>query len=95
MSLRPKQWIARLKTCPHGGINHAELEALGISPDGVLDFSVCTNPFMPPPGLKEMLGSMGINAIESLRGNREQLRGVGLSDTDLKLLGIKPAGEAW
>lgn len=45
--------------------------------------------------IKEMLGGMGINAIESLRGNREQLRGVGLSDTELKLLGIKPAGEAW
>jgi len=45
--------------------------------------------------IKEMLGGMGINAIESLRGNRQQLRGVGLSDTDLKLLGIKPAGEAW
>jgi len=45
--------------------------------------------------IKEMLGGMGINAIESLRGNREQLRGVGLSDTDLKLLGIKPAGAAW
>ena len=45
--------------------------------------------------IKEMLGGMGINAIESLRGNREQLRGVGLSDTDLKLLGIKAAGEAW
>ncbi len=44
--------------------------------------------------IKEMLGGMGINAIESLRGNREQLRGVGLSDTDLKLLGIKPAGES-
>ena len=45
--------------------------------------------------IREMLGGMGINAIESLRGNREQLRGIGLSDTDLKLLGIKPAGEAW
>jgi len=43
--------------------------------------------------MKEMLGAMGINAIESLRGNRLRLRGVGLSDTDLKLLGIKPAGE--
>jgi len=42
-----------------------------------------------------MLGGMGINAIESLRGNREQLRGIGLSDRDLRLLGIKPAGEAW
>lgn len=45
--------------------------------------------------IKEMLGGMGINAIESLRGNREQLRGIGLSDTDLRLLGIKPAGETW
>ncbi len=44
--------------------------------------------------IKEMLGGMGINALESLRGNREQLRGVGLSDTDLKLLGVKAAGEA-
>lgn len=43
--------------------------------------------------IKEMLGGMGINSIESLRGNRLHLRGVGLSDTDLKLLGIKPAGE--
>ncbi|NOX96812.1 MAG: FMN-binding glutamate synthase family protein [Nitrospirae bacterium] len=45
--------------------------------------------------IKEILGGMGVNAIESLRGNREHLRGVGLSDTDLKILGIKPAGEAW
>ncbi len=45
--------------------------------------------------MKEILGGMGINAIESLRGNREQLRGIGLSDTELKLLGIKPVGKAW
>lgn len=44
---------------------------------------------------KEMLGGMGINAIESLRGNREQLRGIGLNEVDLNMLGIKPAGEAW
>jgi glutamate synthase domain-containing protein 2 len=43
--------------------------------------------------IKEMLGAMGINAIESLRGNREQLRGVGLTETELKILGIKMAGE--
>ncbi|MCS7181063.1 MAG: glutamate synthase-related protein [bacterium] len=45
--------------------------------------------------IKEMLGGMGINGIESLRGNREQLRGVGLSEIELKLLGIKHVGEAW
>ncbi len=42
--------------------------------------------------IKEMLGGMGINAVESLRGNREHLRGVSLNDTELKVLGIKPAG---
>jgi len=42
-----------------------------------------------------MLGGMGINAVESLRGNRGQLRGVDLSPMELELLGIKHAGEAW
>jgi glutamate synthase domain-containing protein 2 len=43
--------------------------------------------------IKEMLGGMGINAIESLRGNREHLRGVGLGARELDVLGIKAAGE--
>lgn len=45
--------------------------------------------------IKEMLGGMGINAVESLRGNREQLRAVGLNEVELRILGLKPAGEAW
>ncbi len=45
--------------------------------------------------IKEMLGGAGINAIESLRGNREHLRGVDLNDKELSILGIKHAGEAW
>jgi len=43
--------------------------------------------------IKEMLGGMGINAIESLRGNRHHLRGVGLNKWELDVLGIKGAGE--
>ena len=43
--------------------------------------------------IKEMMGGMGINAIESLHGNREQLRGVGLTETELRILGVKMAGE--
>jgi len=42
--------------------------------------------------IQEMLGGMGINAIESLRGNREHLRGVGLTEGELQALGIKHAG---
>jgi len=36
---------------------------------------------------------MGINAIESLRGNRLMLRGIGLSDRELEILGIGAAGQ--
>jgi glutamate synthase domain-containing protein 2 len=43
--------------------------------------------------IKEMMGGMGINAIESLRGNRLHLRGVGLTETELRILGVKQAGE--
>ena len=43
--------------------------------------------------IKEMMGGMGINSIETLRGNRLMLRGVGLSDAELRVLGVKHAGE--
>ena len=43
--------------------------------------------------LKEMMGGMGINSIEALRGNRLMLRGLGLNEKELQILGIKHAGE--
>ena len=43
--------------------------------------------------IKEMMGGMGINSIEALRGNRLMLRGVGLNEKELQILGIKHAGE--
>lgn len=43
--------------------------------------------------IKEMMGGMGINSIEALRGNRMMLRGVGLNDRELAVLGIRHAGE--
>ena len=43
--------------------------------------------------LKEMMGGMGINSIEALRGNRLMLRGVGLNEKELEILGVKHAGE--
>lgn len=43
--------------------------------------------------IKEVLGALGMNSIESLRGNRERLRGIDLDATTLEILGIKPAGE--
>ena len=43
--------------------------------------------------IKEMMGGMGINSIEALRGNRLMLRGIGLNEKELSILGIQHAGE--
>jgi glutamate synthase domain-containing protein 2 len=43
--------------------------------------------------IKEMMGGMGINSIDGLKGNRLMLRGVGLNEKELEILGIKHAGE--
>ena len=43
--------------------------------------------------IMELMGGMGINSIEALRGNRLMLRGVGLNEKELQILGIAHAGE--
>ena len=43
--------------------------------------------------IMEIMGGMGINSIETLRGNRLMLRGIGLSEKELSILGIMHAGE--
>ncbi len=43
--------------------------------------------------IKEIMGGMGINSIEALKGNRLMLRGIGLNEKELEILGIKHAGE--
>jgi histidinol-phosphate aminotransferase len=59
--LRPKPNIERLAPASHGGINYAEIEKLGISTENIMDFSVSTNPFGPPPGIKEALARAAID----------------------------------
>lgn len=43
--------------------------------------------------IKEMMGGMGINSIEALKGNRLMLRGIGLNEKELEVLGLLHAGE--
>ena len=43
--------------------------------------------------ITELMGGMGVNSIEALRGNRAMLRGVGLTQKELEILGISHAGE--
>jgi len=61
LPLRPKPEVENLEACAHGGPNWAELTAMGLTPDEVLDFSVNTNPFMPPPGVKEIFNTIAID----------------------------------
>jgi len=42
--------------------------------------------------IQELLGGMGLNSLEGLRGNRLHLRGIGMSREDLEILGVKSAG---
>ena len=60
--MQPKKYLARLQKCAHGGINYSEFKELGINPNNVLDFSVSTNPFMPPPGIREMMRNIPIES---------------------------------
>lgn len=61
MSLQPKPEIESLKVCPHGGVDYAELKAMNLTPEEVIDFSGGSNPFMPPPRIRKILSSIAIN----------------------------------
>ncbi len=58
MPLRPRRHLAGLGKCHHGGIDPTELASRGIDPAAISDFSISTNPFMPPPGIREILSGL-------------------------------------
>jgi len=57
----PKPYLAGLAPAVHGGPDYAELCALGVRPEDVLDFSVSVNPTPPPPELREVLASVDVS----------------------------------
>ena len=60
MSIPPNPEIEGLKICSHGGLNWAELKSMGLNPEEIIDFSVCSNPFPPPPGVRKIFNSIAI-----------------------------------
>jgi histidinol-phosphate aminotransferase len=61
LSLHPRPEAEKLEICPHGGPNWAELRAMGLTPKEVIDFSVSTNPLLPPPGVNEIFNTIAID----------------------------------
>ena len=51
----PRPELRGLAPCPHGSIGQAELAALGLRPEDVIDFSVSSNPLGPSPRVREAL----------------------------------------
>lgn len=52
MPLEPRAEVTSLPPSVHGSAQPLELELLGLDPRQITDFSVCCNPFGPPPALK-------------------------------------------
>jgi histidinol-phosphate aminotransferase len=82
---------------PHGGPDAAELAALGLRPEDVLDFSASTNPCGPPPGVREALAACDITrypdrAAAPLRQALAEREGV---TGDRVLIGNGAAGLIW
>ncbi|MDO8472993.1 MAG: aminotransferase class I/II-fold pyridoxal phosphate-dependent enzyme, partial [Dehalococcoidia bacterium] len=50
--MEPRPEVASLPDFTHGGLQTAEMARLGLDPARILDFSVCCNPFGPPPALR-------------------------------------------
>jgi len=60
MTLKPRREVEILPPVVHGGVHEAELEALGIGPEEVLDFSTGINPLGPPPAVRTALQDVPI-----------------------------------
>ena len=51
MPISPRKELSNLVPATHGSPDYAELERLGMAAEEVIDFSVCSNPFGPPPSI--------------------------------------------
>lgn len=63
MPLLPRPEIEKMASAAHGGLNHAELKAMGLTPEDILDFSVCSNPYMAPPEMSGILNPADISRL--------------------------------
>ena len=61
MPIRPRPEVEKLTPAVHGGPDYAELAALGLSPDEVIDFSANANPYGPSPQVRAALATVPLD----------------------------------
>jgi histidinol-phosphate aminotransferase len=61
MPIRPRPEVGKLTPAVHGGPDYAELAALGLSPDEVIDFSASANPYGPSPQVRAALAGVPLD----------------------------------
>ena len=59
--IEPKPEILNTPPAYHGAFDYNELRQLGYSPDEVIDFSVNSNPYGPPPGVREAIARVPLD----------------------------------
>jgi histidinol-phosphate aminotransferase len=67
MSIRPRPELEKLTPAVHGGPDYAELVALGLSPDEVIDFSANANPYGPSPQVRTALAGVPLDRYPDAR----------------------------
>ncbi len=77
-SLQPRFAVQRLVGDQHGGLDYARLQAEGVSPEAVLDFSVNSNPFGPVPAVREALARVAVSRYPDREAGRLRERLAGL-----------------
>ncbi len=81
MPIRPRPEVEKLTPAVHGGPDYAELAALGLSPDEVIDFSANANPYGPSPRVRAALAEVSLDRYPdaqalALRERLAQLHGL-------------------
>jgi histidinol-phosphate aminotransferase len=62
LPLLPRPELKNMPVGTHGGPDYSEIQALELDIDRILDFSVCCNPYPPPPSVRASLRSLNINS---------------------------------
>jgi histidinol-phosphate aminotransferase len=86
MPLKPRKAVSNLGKGIHGGFDQVELETLGMGPDEIIDFSVCTNPAGMPPGILRQVTARDLSRYPDSRSTllrREIARINGVSENNV------------